>query len=674
MSGGRLRPFRIVDESRLQYKAASYEGMMLDRATTPKQPAQAITPNASTLPELFLARAAKTPHSIAYRRKLEREWVASTWRDFAEASASLATFLLNRGVGLGDKLTIVGSTRPEWCVSDVGGLLAGAITVGAYPTLTADQLAYILDHSDSKLLLVEDLEQLSKVIAKKASLPKLVLAVLWDSKGAEQVLSAHPWVVPLERVLATKPDRARIDERAAQVQPEHTAIIVYTSGTTGPPKGAMISHQNILTLLSGSAIVDFDQDDSGLSFLPMAHVAERVLAFYGRINHGTATAFATSVPAVLEEVKEVRPTIFGSVPRIFEKAYARVQAEVDKAPPVKQQVFRWAERTGLELVDLWQRGQPIPLGLRVRHRIADRLVFSKLRNVFGGRVKFFVTGAAPIPRRILEFFWAAGFPIYEVYGMTEATVVTHVNRPGAVRLGSVGKALPFVEERLADDGEILLRGPTVFQGYYKAPEATAETIDADGWLHTGDIGKRDDDGFLYIVDRKKHIIITAGGKNLTPANIENEIKTEDPIISQVHAHGDGRPYVTALVTVSPIEAIEWAREHGKLAAGVDADRMKRALMENPLATPDGLAEVLKTVTAEPELRRRIAQAVQRGNQKLSRVEQVKRVLLLDRELSLEQDEITPTLKVKRKNVEKKLVSAFDRLYEDDSFGITVMDE
>jgi long-chain acyl-CoA synthetase len=647
---------------------------MLDRAATPKQPARAITPNASTLPELFLARAAKTPHLTAYRRKIEREWVASSWRDFAEASASVATFLLDQGIALGDKLTIVGSTRPEWCVCDVGGLLAGAVTVGAYATLTADQLAYIVDHSDSKLVFVEDLEQLAKLIEKKPGLPRLTLAVLWDVRGADDLLSKHPWVVPFDQVLATKPNRARIDERVALVQPEHTAIIVYTSGTTGPPKGAMISHQNITSLLSGSTIVDFDEDDFGLSFLPMAHVAERVLAFYSRINYGTGTAFATSVPAVLEEIKEVRPTIFGSVPRIFEKAYARIQAEVAKAPPAKQKVFRWAERTGLELVERWQRGQPIPLALRLRHRIADRLVFSKLRDVFGGQVKFFVTGAAPIPRQILAFFWAAGFPIYEVYGMTEATVVTHVNRPGAVRLGSVGKPLPFVEDRLAEDGEILLRGPTVFQGYYKAPEATADTIDADGWLHTGDIGKRDGDGFLYIVDRKKHIIITAGGKNLTPANIENEIKTEDPIISQVHAHGDARPYVTALVTVSPIEAIEWAREHGKLAAGVDADRMKRALMENPLATPDGLAEVLKTVTAEPELRKRVAAAVRRGNEKLSRVEQVKRVLLLDRELSLEQDEITPTLKVKRKNVEQKLASAFDRLYEDDSFGITVMDK
>jgi long-chain acyl-CoA synthetase len=647
---------------------------MLDRAITPANPAAPITPNAATLAELFLKRAEKTPHLPAYRRKINREWVASTWRDFADAASALATFLLDRGLGLGDKLTIVGSTRPEWCISDVGGLLAGAVTVGAYPTLTAEQLAYILEHSDSRVVIVEDMEQLSKVIEHKSNLPKLETAILWEAKGLDAELAKHTWVVPLERVLATKADRKRIDERIAGVKPGDTAIIVYTSGTTGPPKGAMISHQNITTLLASSSIMQVAEDDCGLSFLPMAHVAERVLAFYGRINYGTATNYATSIPAVLEEVKEVRPTIFGSVPRIFEKAYARIQSEVDKAPPGKQKVFRWAERTGLSVVEHWQRGEKVPLGLRIQHKLADRLVFSKLRQVFGGRVKYFVTGAAPIPIRILQFFWAAGFPIYEVYGMTEATVVTHVNKPGAVKLGSVGKPLSFVEDKLAEDGEILIRGKTVFQGYYKAPEATAETIDADGWLHTGDVGKRDEQGFLYIVDRKKHIIITAGGKNLTPANIENEIKTQDPIISQVHAHGDTRAYVTALMTLSPVDAIDWAREKNILTDQAEADRMKRALMENPLARPEGLNDVLAKVTRTPELRQRIAEAVRRGNQKLSRVEQVKRVLLLERELSLEEDEITPTMKVKRKNIEKKFATSFDRLYEDESFGITVRDK
>lgn len=647
---------------------------MLDRVRPPAHPARPVTPKCRTLPELFLGRIDRSPHLTAWQRKIDGQWVASTWRDFYEASASLACWLMDAGIAPGDKVTIVGSTRPEWCVSDVGGLLAGAVTVGAYPTLTAEQLAYILEHSDSRFVIVEDKEQLDKVIAAKPGLPKLERALLWEPRGLEETLKQESWVEPFSHALRVKPDRGRVDERASKVDPKATAIIVYTSGTTGPPKGAMISHENIVTLLGGSTVMEFDENDSGLSFLPMAHVAERVLAFYGRINWGTATAYASSVPAVLEEVKEVRPTIFGSVPRIFEKAYARIQGEVDKAPPGKKKAFRWAEGVGHQVVALWQAGKPIPLGLRVKYALADKLVFSKLRAVFGGRVRYFVTGAAPIPRKILEFFWAAGFPIYEVYGMTEATVVTHVNRPGAVRLGSVGKPLEFVEDKLAEDGEILIRGKTVFQGYYKAPEATAETIDSDGWLHTGDVGKRDDDGFLYIVDRKKHIIITAGGKNLTPANIENEIKHQDPLISHVHAHGDTRAYVTAIVSVSPIESIDWAVQKGLGPDEAAAQRMKKALMENPLAKPEGLSELMQKVSGHPELRQRIAEAVHRGNQKLSRVEQVKRVYLLDREFSLDEDEITPTLKVKRKNVEKKFQSTFDRLYEDPSFGIVVTEK
>lgn len=647
---------------------------MLDQVTPPARPSAPITPNAKTLPELFLSRAEKTPSRTAWQRKVSGEWVKSSFKDFAEAAGSLATYFMDAGLKVGDKVTIVGSTRPEWCISDIGGLLAGGVTVGAYPTLTPEQLAYILEHSDSRFAIVEDYEQLAKIIEQKSKLPKLERVLLWEYKGLDPEVEKLDWVRPFTDALEKPADKPGIKERVGAIDPKATAIIVYTSGTTGPPKGAMISHENIVTLLAGAAITEFDQEDFGLSFLPMAHVAERVLATYGRINHGTGTAFASSVPAVLEEVKEVRPTIFGSVPRIFEKAYARIQSEVEKAPPGKQKVFRWAEGVGNRVVETWQAGKPLPLGLRIQHKLADKLVFSKLRAVFGGRVRYYVTGAAPIPRKVLQFFWAAGFPIYEVYGMTEATVVTHVNRPGAVRLGSVGKALDMVEDKLAEDGEILIRGKTVFQGYYKEAEATKETVDSEGWLHTGDIGKKDADGFLYIVDRKKHIIITAGGKNLTPANIENEIKAQDPIISHVHAHGDRRAYVTAIVSLSPVESIDWALGKGLVDDPASADRMKRALMENPLARPEGLDELMAKVSAQPELRQRIAEAVHRGNQKLSRVEQVKRVYLLDREFSLDRDEITPTLKVKRKNVEKTFEPTLDKLYDDPSFGIVVMDK
>ena len=436
----------------------------------------------------------------------------------------------------------------------------------------------------------------------------------------------------------------------------------------------MISHANILAVLAcQDQLGVFYQDDIALSFLPMAHVAERVLAFYGRINTGMPTAFASSTSAVLDELREVQPTVFGSVPRIFEKGYSRIRTELERASPGKRRIFAWAERVGLARLDRVLAGRPVPMALRLKHRVADRLVFARVRAAFGGRVRLFITGAAPTPMDVLRFFWAAGLPIYEVYGQTEATVVTHANTQGAVRLGTVGRALPPVEHRIADDGEVLVRGPLVFQGYFKDAEATAAAIQY-GWLHTGDIGTIDAEGYLRITDRKKHIIITAGGKNLTPANIENEIKTQDPIISHVHAHGDRRPFVTAIVTVSPLEAIEWARERGLLEDQEAAERMKRELMENPLARPEGLDDVIGAVTSHADMKKRIAEAVRRGNDKLSRVEQVKRVYVLPRELSADEDEITPTLKVKRKNVEKKFASQLDKLYEDASFGIVVMDK
>lgn len=633
-----------------------------------KRPVQWVAHEAKSLPEVLLRRVAATPDRPAYLTKRGGSWVATTWQTFHDQCAALATFLIDRGLAPGDKICIVGSTRPEWCVSDIGGLMAGAVTVGAYPTLAPAQLKYILDHSDSRFVFVESKADLDKVLAHRAELPKLQGIIVWDTTG----VNMGGEMLSMDEVLRTRPDLDRIRARVETIDPAATAIIVYTSGTTGDPKGAMIGHDNILALLKGiEPLIPLDQDDIGFSFLPMAHVAERIASFYARINSGIANAYATSIPAVLEEVKEVRPTVFGSVPRIFEKAYAKIMSEVAKAPPPKQKIFRYAERVGREAVRRWQRGERIPLGLQLQYRLVDRLVFRKIREAFGGRVKHFVTGAAPISMEILEFFWACGFPIYEVYGMTEATVITHANTIGDVKLGTVGKPIPVIQDRLAEDGEILIHGATVFKGYYKNPEATAEAVDRDGWLHTGDIGRREPTGHLKIVDRKKHIIITSGGKNITPANIENEIKSQDPLISQVHVHGDRRPYLTGIVTIHPIEAIEWAKSKGLLSDPAAAEAIVKELMQNPFARPAGLAEIMRTVTGHPEIRQRMVAAIQRANANLSRVETVKRIAILERDFSLEEDEITPTMKVKRKEVEKKYMPLFDRLYTDSSFGLTI---
>jgi long-chain acyl-CoA synthetase len=643
----------------------------LDRSPPLRQPAVPVAGVARTIPDLFLRRVAATPRSAAWRVKRDGAWVTSTWSDAHRSASALATYLIRSGIGLGDKICIIGSTRPEWCVADLGGMLAGAVTVGAYPTLAPSQLAYLLDHADVRVAIVEGMKDVEKILEIKRDLPKLERVLVWDTARLDEALRTHTWLVPWKEALATPADRATIDARTSAIDPDGVAILIYTSGTTGPPKGAMISHENILTILRGTSITKWERDDESLSFLPMAHAAERVLAFYGRITYGICTSYASSVPAVLDELKEVRPTVFGSVPRIFEKAYSRIMTEVGKAPPRRQKIFRWAEETALRVVRDWQAGRESPLHVRAQYEVAHRIVFSKLRQAFGGRVKQFLTGAAPIPKPILEFFWGAGIPIYELYGMTEATVVTHGNAPGAVRLGSVGKALAFVEDKIAEDGEILVRGKTVFKGYYKDPEATRAMIDEEGWLHTGDIGRKDADGYVFILDRKKHLIITSGGKNITPSNLENAVKAQDSLISNVHAHGDKRAYCTAIVTVHPLEAIEWAKERGLAGDPAEVEAMRRELMSNPLARPPGLDAIMTRVTSQPELRGRIVEAVRRANRDLSRVEAIKRIHILERDFSLEEDEITPTLKLKRKNIENKLAGVFDNLYSDEGFGVSV---
>jgi long-chain acyl-CoA synthetase len=644
---------------------------MFDTKGTAGTPAQYVARESETIGEMFLRRVALSGKEPAFFFKDGGEWQAVDWNRFFEQSASIAAYLMSLGLGIQDKVCMVGSTGPEWCCCDVGGQLAGTVTLGAYPTLTPKQLAYILDHADTKVAFVEGIEEVNKILARRDELTQLEKVVVWNTAGVESLMNAHNWLVPYERVLRTPFDRAAIEARIAAVDPNSTAIIVYTSGTTGPPKGAMISQKNVMTIMRDQdEAFSIVEEDVSMSFLPMAHVAERVLAFYGRINTGMVTYFASSIAKVLEEIAEIRPTVFGSVPRIFEKAYAKIMSTVEQAPPTKQRIFRWAERVGREAVRRWQSGKPIPLGLKLRHGLADRLVFSKLRAIFGGRVRYFITGAAPIAPEILEFFWAAGFPIFEVYGMTESTVITHANVPGQVKLGSVGRALSVVEDRIATDGEILIRSDLVFQGYYKNPEATAETV-IDGWLHTGDIGKKDEDGFVYILDRKKHIIITAGGKNLTPSNIENELKASDPLISQAHAHGDKRKFLVALVTLGAPESVDWARNEGNIDAAT-ADKHIKDLSENPLARSAELQALLRHVANDPEVQARVVASVKRANESLSRVESIKKICILDREFSVEEDELTPTLKLKRKNVETKFKDTFDRLYDDEAFGLTVL--
>ncbi|MCA9666951.1 MAG: long-chain fatty acid--CoA ligase [Myxococcales bacterium] len=635
--------------------------------TGPPIPVDHAAAGASTLGEMFARRCAKSATRPAYYEKRAGRWQPTSWRRFYQEAAAVAQGLVELGLEAGQRICILGPTTGRWGTFDMGAQLAGLVSVGIYPHQSVEQLRYIIDHSDARVIFVDGEDEADNVLAAIEGNDKLVAVAPWQAELAAKFAAREPRVVPPSGFAAGAIDDAERDRRLAG-RGEETAIFVYTSGTTGPPKAAMISHRNILSMLGQhDEILELRQDDLSFSFLPMAHVAERVLGFYGRIEAGLTACYASSIAAVLGEVGEVKPTLFGSVPRLFEKAYGKIFSELEKASPIKQKIFRWAEDVGRQKTRLWQRGEQVPLLLALQVAVADRLVFSKIRAVFGGRVRQFVTGAAPLAVEILEFFWAAGIPIYEVYGMTEATVLTHCNRPGQVRLGTVGRIVAPLEQRIADDGEILLKGPWVFQGYFKNDEATAAAI-IDGWLHTGDIGTLDADGYLKITDRKKHLIITAGGKNLTPATIENAIKNEDPLISQVHAHGDKRPYISALIAPSPIETLEWGAAR-QLIGGAEVKALSDELVANPSARSDALNAAMAKVVVHPEFGKRIGEAVRRGNGKLARVENVRRFRVLERDFSQEEGELTPTMKVKRRELEHKFAPLFDRIYDEDDFAL-----
>ncbi len=637
---------------------------------------EGVAGEARTMGEVLRLRAERTPEAPASFHKDGDAWRRTTWGELYTQAKRAAAGMLALGVEVGDRVAILGPTHADWGVYDLGAHLAGLVTVGIYPHQSIEQVRYLLEHSESRIVFVAGEDELNTVIEAAAGNPHLRAIVPWTEDLAERHARADT-APARERAQRVRPprdfrgeplDEEAVSDRLGLIDAQETAILIYTSGTTGPPKGAMITHANILGLLrSQPDIFRFRRDDLLLSFLPMAHATERVLTFYLRISGGVAAAYASSIGTVLSEVREVRPTVFGSVPRLFEKAYAKIHGEIERKPAVVRRIFDWAVAVGRKRMRHQIAGEPVPGLLEMRYKLAHRLVFAKVHAAFGGRVRACITGAAPTSLDILEFFWAAGLPVYEAYGMTEATVVTHINREGAVKLGTVGQVIPPCTCRIAGDGEILLGGPFVFKGYYKNEDASRETL-AGGWLHTGDVGHLDDDGYLRITDRKKHLIITAGGKNVAPANIERAIKTKSPMISQVHAHGDKRNYISALIAPSPLETLEWGAGRRLISAGELAERQAE-LMADPTSRSEALERAMGKVAASPEFQRLFTEPVRRGNEELARVERVRRFIVLDRDFSLEGGELTPTMKMKRKAIEEKYAELFDRIYDDDDFAI-----
>ncbi len=557
----------------------------------------------------------------------------SRTREFGQVAKEVALGLIDLGLQPGDKISILAHTRPEWSYACFGILTAGGTLVTIYQTNSPEECQYVLEHSDSRAVFVEDAEQLAKIREIEASCPELQHVIVLDPGGADL---GDAITLDDLRERGRQGDEARWVERYEGVTPDDICLYIYTSGTTGPPKGCLLSHANYRAITD--AVVDqsvLEEGDCSYLFLPLAH-AFAILIQFASFELGVAVAYWSRDPKmIIADIAQVSPTYFPSVPRMFEKIYTLATSSVEDKDQLKQAV-----QVGVKVRMMREAGQEVPAELQAGFDAAEEKLFKNVRGLFGQNIRECVTGAAPIAPEILEFFFACGVPVMEGYGMTETSTSATVNRPqdNQFRFGSVGKPMTGVEVRIGDDGEVLLKGPNIFQGYYKNDRATSETIEGEErWLHTGDLGRLDEDGFLYITGRKKDIIITAGGKNITPANLENGLK-QSRWISQAVVIGDRRPYLMALVTLDPEEAPALAQELG---------------LENA---------DLAALSQEEKVREVVQKAIDEVNSHVGPVEQIKRFAILDHDLSQETGELTPTLKVKRNVVHEKYADLVDETY------------
>ena len=584
----------------------------------------------ATLADL-LPRAAQLYGSApAIQFKDGGEWVKRSFAEVEETVRELALGLVDLGVGKGDKVSILANTRPEWTYFDFAALSIGATVVPIYQTNSPEECQYVLENSDAKVVVVEDDEQLEKIRAVRDQLPLLEQVVRMTGASDDAISLAD---------LASRGsgrDAAEWERHWSAVTPEDICTFIYTSGTTGPPKGCVISHGNyraMLNMVNETSVIE--GEDVTYLYLPLAH-SFALLIQLGSFDLGATIAYWELDPTkIMPNLGELKPTYFPSVPRIFEKIYTLATSSMEKEGGLKKAVFDWSIRVGGKMREVERAGRKPGFMLRKQYELADKQVLSKIRGLFGGKLRLAVSGAAPISPEILRFFDAAGVLVLEGWGMTETSTAATISSPDDFKIGTIGKPFPGCEIKIADDGEILVKGPNVFQGYYKNEEATRETI-VNGWLHTGDLGEIDGDGFIKITGRKKDIIITAGGKNITPANLENEIK-QHPLVSQCVVVGDRRPYLVGLVTLDPEEAAAYAKERG--------------LSEDPaqLASNGAVREAIEAHLAKV-------------NEKFARVEQVKKIAILPEDLSQEGGELTPTLKVKRAVVAQKHEPEIERLY------------
>jgi long-chain acyl-CoA synthetase len=579
-------------------------------------------------------RSTTTPRNVFYFRS-DDQWQGISWDRFDEEARNFATALLSMGLPLGTSVAILMGNVPEWPISDLGTIIAGGVGVGLYPSSSAEQCEYIIRHSGAQFLLVDTAVQLEKVRGLRDRLPELKTIIVLDAQlaGSDSGVISYQDFIKQGRVAREQFD-SLLHERSEKAQPDDIAIMVYTSGTTGPPKGACISHRYILNSVESlRQTIPLFETDVSFSYLPFCHVAERISGLYNRLYSGASAYFVDNLARLGEYMLEVKPTVFASLPRFFEKIHARIVADLDLAPDEERIAFAEALRVGRQLSKLRQAREPIPSSLEEQFR-KKAPALSRVKEYFGGRIRLATSGGAPLPSEVAEFFDATGMPILQAYGLTENVCVAF-NRPDNYKFGTVGPPMPGCAVEIAADGEILVRSGMMFSGYYKAPEQTAEMFQ-DGWLLTGDLGEIDADGFLKITGRKKELIVTSTGKKVAPALIENMLK-EHHLISQAMVYGEGKSYLVALLTLNLIEAGEYARAHG--------------ITE----TPSALARSNEIVTL-------VKAIVDQVNARVSSTESIKKFVVLDCDFEIEKDEITPTGKIKRDVVTERYGEVIERLY------------
>jgi long-chain acyl-CoA synthetase len=593
-----------------------------------------------TLNQLFFDAVERfSSKRAAVRFKTGDAWHDITHAELARHVEHTALGLYELGIRPNDRVAILSENRPEWAIADFACLTARCTDVPIYPSLPASQVAYLLKDSGARAVFVDNAEQYEKVEEVRGQLRDLAYVIAFDERVQGRGVIGFRELRQHGR--AAEPKHPGYREDALDVSPDELATLIYTSGTTGQPKGVMLTHANFCSNVRAVLqVISIGPDDSCLSLLPLSHSFERMAGHYTMFHTGVTISYAESIDKVAQNLTEVRPTVVLSVPRLFEKIYARVLENAMTGGALQRRIFFWARRNAEAWIDRSLADEPIPLTLSAKKTVADKLVFSKLRDRTGNRIRFFVSGGAPLNKDIARFFFAAGLPILEGYGLTETSPVVTVNPLERPKLGTVGPAIPGVAIEIADDGEILVRGPNVMRGYYNLPDATERAIDRNGWFHTGDVGEMDDDGYLTITDRKKDLIATAGGKKIAPQPIENMVKA-NAFVSMAVMVGERRKF-PAIIIVPEFDALErWARERN-------------------LTLPERRDEIIE----QPDVQAKMEREVMGSLRDLASFEMPKKVLLLPDEFTIESGELTPTLKVKRNVVEERYKSQINRLYDE----------